>query len=213
MGHSAWMVSLQDKAQGLLRDRPGPADKGLEVLTSLRVSRQKAPSCGEDSRTYIWQPSPWCKLNPIDRVHLHPLSAMGKPARAQDSCLLTCCEQSSWGRGTPQGPCWKAEGKGFRGFQGTGLFFLVFWKELRAGRLLKVSQTHEATRVNTLPSMWDTSSHLPGSSLAGSTAEDARMPQAGAELHVLGLPGGVQDNLCFPNPPNPARIPCQEAAL
>lgn len=136
MGHSAWMVSLQDKAQGLLRDRPGPADKGLEVLTSLGVSRQKVPSCGEDSRTHIWQPSPWCKLNPIDRVHLHPLSAMGKSARAQDSCLLMCCEQSSWGRGTPQGPCWKAEGKGFRGFQGTGLFFLVFWKELRAGRLL-----------------------------------------------------------------------------
>lgn len=108
-----------------------------------------------------------------------------------------------------------------------GLFLLVVWKEPRAGRLFsqkatvllgllnKVSQSHEVAGVapgyNTPLCMWGTTSHLP-----------QLFP---CWWHCRGCCGQMQNCVSwgclrgagqlvfFTHPPNPSRIPRQEAVL
>lgn len=152
MGHSAWMVSLQDRAQGLLRDRPGPcamASCSHQQWPGPQGAHQ-APSCAEDTSGTV-------STQPHGPSSPSPAQCSGEICHPRAPVCLCAVNRAPGARGA-HGPRWKAEGKGSRGLQGTGL---VVWKELRAGRLFPVSQNHEATRAQHPLSMWDSSSHLP----------------------------------------------------
>lgn len=136
MGHSAWIVSLQDKTQGMIRNtrlrRPPLGPSATASLPCIHQMRQRPQRGHQPLGLWAEGHQPWREQQAGRSGHLshcinstllteftfiHSVQSENLPKPRTSVCLCTVHKEliNAWGQGTPHGPRWKAEGRSFQG--------------------------------------------------------------------------------------------------